>query len=98
MQEKQTKKRKKPLSKNLQVIKLQGDSKSISPLIKNPIRVTKISDAKRLLSRLIFKLQTGEITGQTAKDMTYLLISYVNIHKDIEFEKRLILMEEKIGK
>jgi len=65
--------------------------------IEKPVKVTKISDAKRLLSKLIYKLQTGEIAGQEAKDMTYLLISYVNIVKDIEFENRLQLIEEKIS-
>jgi hypothetical protein len=63
--------------------------------IEKPVKVVKISDAKRLLSKLIYKLQTGEIAGQEAKDMTYLLISYVNMVKDIEFENRIKLLEEK---
>ena len=68
---------------------------TIAGKIEKPVKVTKISDAKRLLSKLIYKLQTGEIEGQSAKDMTYLLISYVNMIKDIEFEERLKQLEER---
>ncbi len=68
---------------------------SIAGKIEKPVKVTKISDAKRLLSKLIYKLQIGEIEGQSAKDMTYLLISYVNMIKDIEFEERLKQLEER---
>jgi hypothetical protein len=70
---------------------------NIAGKIEKPVKVVKISDAKRLLSKLIYKLQTGDVTGQEAKDMTYLLISYVNMVKDIEFENRLQIIEEKIG-
>ncbi len=70
---------------------------NIAGKIEKPVKVTKISDAKRLLSKLIYKLQTGEIEGQSAKDMTYLLISYVNMIKDIEFEERLKQLEEKVS-
>ena len=68
---------------------------SFAGKIEKPVKVTKISDAKRLLSKLIYKLQIGEIEGQSAKDMTYLLISYVNMIKDIEFETRLKELEER---
>jgi len=68
---------------------------SIAGKIEKPVKVTKISDAKRLLSKLIYKLQTGEIEGQSAKDLTYLLISFVNIIKDVEFETRLKELEER---
>lgn len=68
----------------------------IAGKIEKPVRIKKISDAKRLLSKLIYKLQTGEITGQVAKDLTYLLISYVNIVRDLEIENRLKIIEEKV--
>lgn len=70
---------------------------NIAGKIEKPIKVTKISDAKRLLSKLIYKLQSGEVTGQDAKDMTYLLISYVNIVKDIELEQRLLEIERRVN-
>jgi hypothetical protein len=64
--------------------------------VEKPIKVNKIADARRLLSKIISKLQTGEIKGQDAKDMTYLLINYVRIFKDEEFEKWLSELEEKM--
>ena len=69
---------------------------NIAGKIEKPVKVNKINDAKRLLSRLIYKLQSNEISGQDAKDLTYLLISYVTIVKDIDFERRLKTIEEKI--
>ena len=62
-----------------------------------PIKVTNLKSARRLLSRLIYQLQTGEVENQTAKDLTYLLISYVNIFKAYEFEQRLLKLEEKLS-
>ncbi|MCH7972539.1 MAG: hypothetical protein IH949_01375 [Bacteroidetes bacterium] len=62
-----------------------------------PIKVTNLKNARRLLSRLIYQLQTGEVANQTAKDLTYLLISYVNVFKAYEFEQRLIKLEEKLS-
>jgi hypothetical protein len=61
-----------------------------------PIKVTNLKAAKRLLSRLIFNLQKGEIENQTAKDLTYLLTSYVNIFKQYELEKRIEEIEERL--
>lgn len=61
-----------------------------------PIKVNNLKSARRLLSRLIYQLQTGEVENQTAKDLTYLLISYVNVFKTYEFEQRLIKLEEKL--
>jgi|GEM_PF-2558234 len=69
---------------------------SIAGKIEKPIKIVSITSAKRLLSKLIYKLQTGEISGQNAKDMCYLLISYVNMIKDIELEKRIEEIEERI--
>lgn len=66
-------------------------------LLNKPIRISRIKDAKRLLSRLIFEFQKGTINGRDAKDLTYLLISYVTICKAIDFEERLIKLEEKFN-
>ncbi|MGA7721946.1 MAG: hypothetical protein WCA84_12330 [Ignavibacteriaceae bacterium] len=55
----------------------------------NVVRVSKISDAKRLLSKIIHKLQRGEIKGQDAKDMTYILINFVHILKEGELEAKI---------
>jgi hypothetical protein len=62
-----------------------------------PIKINNLKDARRLLSRLIYQLQTGEVESKLAKDICYLLISYVNIFKAFEFEERLAELETKMG-
>ena len=73
-------------------------SNSTTPLLDKPIRIRKIKDAKRLLSKLIYELQTGKIQSQQAKDLTYLLISFVNITTATEFESRLKSLEDQTTK
>lgn len=78
--------------------------KKFTQLIKNkplsgaytPIKVTNLKSAKRLLSRLIYELQKGTIENQTSKDLCYLLVSYVNVFKSYELEKRIDELEEKV--
>jgi hypothetical protein len=70
---------------------------NVTDKITKPIMVRIISDARRLLTKLICKLQTGEITGQNAKDMTYLLISLVSIIKEGELEAKLNALEERMN-
>jgi hypothetical protein len=69
---------------------------NIAGKIEKPVKIVSISSAKRLLSKLIYKLQTGEVSGQNAKDMCYLLISYVNMVKDVDFEERLKELEQRV--
>ena len=63
---------------------------------KSPLRVSKPKDAKRLLSRLIYQFQTGEITSRDAKDLAYLVSVFISIVKDIELEERIQKLEEVI--
>lgn len=63
----------------------------------NAIKVTNLKNAKRLLSRLIYDLQIGTIENQTAKDLTYLLVSYVNVFKQYEIEQRLGAIEKQMN-
>ena len=70
---------------------------SIAGKIERPVKIVSISSAKRLLSKLIYKLQTGEVSGQNAKDMCYLLISYVNMVKDFELAKKIETIEERLN-
>jgi hypothetical protein len=65
------------------------------PPINKPIKIKNIRDAKRLLSRLIYHLQIGTVENQTAKDLCYLTICYINVIKELEFEARLKNLEEK---
>lgn len=69
--------------------------KGATPLLSKPIRIRKVKDAKRLLAKLIYGLQTGEINSQHAKDITYLLTSYVNIATVTDFEERLKKLEQQ---
>jgi hypothetical protein len=73
------------------------DVDKIAAEIEKPIVVRNIKHARRLLSKLISKLQKGEIKGREAKDMTYLLISFVNIIKEEEIETKLNNLEMKIN-
>jgi hypothetical protein len=61
------------------------------------IRVNSLASAKRLLSRLILQLQKKEVTGPEAKDLCYLLTSYVNIHKTNDLETKLLEIELRIN-
>lgn len=80
-------------SKSLQLVEGKEIKSTPTP---TPIRVTNLRAAKRLLSRLIYQLQSGEIQGTTAKDLTYLLSVFVNIFKQMELEERLNLLEQKL--
>ena len=62
------------------------------------IKVNNLKSAKRLLSRLIYELQAGTVSSQLAKDLTYLLTSYVNVFKTYEMETKLSELEERINK
>ena len=81
--------------KTTQMIETKKLKGSYTPSI--PIKVTSLKNAKRLLSRLIFDLQNGTIENQTAKDLTYLLVSYVNVFKQYEIEKRIEEIEKRIN-
>jgi flagellin-specific chaperone FliS len=80
------------IQKKLQVIQTNKDIDTYTGL--KAVKVTKISHAKRLLSKLILQLQRGDITGQLAKDLTYLLSTFVNIFKTAELEDRIKKLEE----
>ena len=67
------------------------------PLCDRPVKVTNVKQAKKLLSKLIYGLQTGEIEGRKAKDLTYLLSVFITIIKETEFEKRLNELESKLS-
>lgn len=58
-----------------------------------PIKVLSAKHAKRLLSRLIYQLQTKEVTGQDAKDIAYLLSIYIQIFNQMELEERIKKLE-----
>jgi hypothetical protein len=61
-----------------------------------PVRVRDLKGAKRLLSRLIWDLQRGAIKGQQAKDLCYLLSTFIMLVRDFELEQKLIRLEKRI--
>ncbi len=65
-------------------------------VLKKPIRLTKLRDAQRLLSRLITEFQTGSVDSQWAKSLCYLVISYVQVARDVEMEARIEDLERQI--
>jgi hypothetical protein len=57
--------------------------------VKRRIILKTVADAEKCLSNIIYKFQGGEIDRQGAKDLTYLLINFVNIRKAGELEAKL---------
>lgn len=66
------------------------------PVLERPVKVNNVKQAKKLLSKLIYGLQTGEIEGRKAKDLTYLLSVFITIVKETEFDERLKELEKKL--
>jgi hypothetical protein len=61
------------------------------------IKINKVRDARRLLSKLIYEFQTGEVTSEKAKTLSYLLNIYIQIFKVSEFETKIEEIEKKIN-
>ena len=83
--------------KSMQSIDNELVTSTIPPLRGRAVHVTKLKDAKRLLSRLITQFQCGEVDSRFAKDLCYLLTSYVSVAKDTEIEERLQLLETHLA-
>jgi len=67
------------------------------PILGRPIRIRSIEDARRLLSRLILEFQKGTVENRNAKDLCYLVISFVNIVSQSEIENRLAEIERRLN-
>lgn len=61
-----------------------------------PGRLTNLKDAKRLCSRLIRSFIKGEVSGNDAKTLSYLLSTYVTIAQGSDIEERLDELETKV--
>lgn len=70
-----------------------GKNLTLTPPLR-PVKVRSLKDAKRLLSRLIVQLQSGQVTGQAAKDLTYLLSVFLQLVRDHELEQRIKRIEQ----
>ena len=66
-------------------------------VLERPVKVNNVKQAKKLLSKLIYGLQTGEIDSRKAKDLTYLLSVFITVVKETEFDERLKALESKLS-
>jgi len=91
------KQRSKPLQSSLKLLQQKQEINDSEPYTLKSRRVTKLSHAKRLLSNLIYDFQRGTITDQKAKTLTYLIINFVQVCKDLELEGKVKTLENKLG-
>jgi len=66
-------------------------------LFNREIRYLKVKDVKRAYSKLIQDYCKGVVSSEEAKTVTYMFSGYLQLIRDIEFEKRLELIEEKVS-
>ncbi len=84
--------------KSQQSLENEPVSTTLPPMPGRPVRVTKLRDAQRLLSRLITEFQIGNIDSRWAKDLCYLLSTFVQVTKDAEIEARMTELEHRFEK
>ncbi len=83
-----------PGAPGLQVIDGEKFAGSIPPFAKKPIRTVK--DAKKMLGKIIHAFQLGKVKTEEVKTLAYLLTSWVNIVRDVEYEERLKAVERRL--
>jgi len=62
-----------------------------------PVKVYSLKQAKKLLSRIIYRYQLDEIEAQKARTLTYLLSIFIAVVKESDLEQRLESLEDKLG-
>lgn len=92
------------VSKNsLQVVDIKGENGDLTKtprglrLFNRDIKYLKVRDVKKAYSKLIQDYCKGIVTNEDAKTVTYIFSGYLQLIRDIEFEERLKLIEERIG-
>ena len=83
-----------PIPRSLNVLHEGGLSKATTLMALRPVKISTARDAKRLAARLIHGFQEQTITSQDAKDLMYLIISYIQIVRQTEIEDRLNALEK----
>jgi hypothetical protein len=66
---------------------------TLPPFAKRPIKT--IEDAKHMLGKMIHGFQLGRIDSLSAKTLTYMIVSFVEIIRNAEFEGRIKRLEEE---
>ncbi len=64
-------------------------------LFNRDIKYLKVKDVKRAYSKLIQDYCKGLVNNEDAKTVTYMFSGYLQLIRDVEFEERLIQLEEK---
>ena len=64
-------------------------------LFNRDVKYLKVKDVKRAYSKLIQDYCKGLVTNEDAKTVTYIFSGYLQLIRDVEFEERLKLLEEK---
>ena len=65
-------------------------------LFNRDVKYLKVKDVKRAYSKLIQDYCKGLVTNEDAKTVTYIFSGYLQLIRDVEFEERLKLLEEKL--
>lgn len=66
-------------------------------LFNRNIKYLKVKDVKRAYSKLIQDYCKGLVTNDDAKTVTYMFSGYLQLIRDVEFEERLKLLEDKVS-
>ena len=82
-------------SKNSKLIKTPPVQNSLKGIFTRDIKILKVKDVKRAMSRLIIEFCKGTVKNDEAKTLTYLLSTYIQIIQQAEFEIRLTELERK---
>jgi hypothetical protein len=68
-----------------------------TPLLVTSGGIRSLKGAKRLQSKLISEFIAGNIEDRKARTLCYLITTYINIIRDIEFEDRLKNIEQTVN-
>jgi len=84
---------------SLKVVEVQElpQTPSRLKLFNRDFKYLKIKDVKRAYSKLIQDYCKGLVTNEDAKTITYMFGGFLQLVRDVEFEDRLKLLEEKVG-
>lgn len=70
--------------------------KELKTFLDKPLKIKKVKDAKRLLSRIIYEFSKGELNSQFAKDLCYMLNVYVQTCNTLELSEKLDKLKSEI--
>ena len=87
---------KKAAKENLNIVPFPGDKNKINIFNRN-VRYLKTKDVKRAYSKLIQDYCKGLVSNEDAKTITYMFSGYLQLIRDIEFEERIKIIEEKVN-